>query len=62
MTTKHAEYLKTIEIVLNRLDDNIANSLDLCKGLEAADKIASELNDLLEEIRKKDKQERRILK
>ena len=32
MTAKHAEYLKQLEIVLNRLDDNEANKMDIMLG------------------------------
>ena len=32
MTNKHAEYLKQLEICLNRLDGNIANKDDIFLG------------------------------
>lgn len=32
MTTKHEEYLKHLEIVLNRLDNNKADNMDIMLG------------------------------
>ena len=32
MTTKHEEYLKQLEIVLNRLDDNKADNMEILLG------------------------------
>ena len=50
MTTKHAEWIKNLEIVLNKLDDNEANKMDIMLGQVIVAAINVDLENAKKEI------------